>query len=170
MNTIKEAFHRNVKAMQARASIGKGTAITKIRVTDGLACSIEEGPWKLVTDMSPKSGGKGLGPNPGTLGRAALGSCLAVSYVQWAAVLDIPLISLEVEIQADYNSRGAYGWKEVSPAYSEIRYLVRVDSPAEEEEVLRLLDLAEQHTTYFHLFTHPQALKRRVELLASQNK
>jgi hypothetical protein len=76
----------------------QGTAVTRVRLVDGLACEIEEGAWKLVADMSPKSGGEGKGPNPGILGRGALGSCLAIGYAMWAARLGVPLTSLEVEV------------------------------------------------------------------------
>ena len=51
-------------------SVGRNTAVTKVRLGEGLACEVEEGNWKLKVDMSPKTGGMGTAPNPGVYGRA----------------------------------------------------------------------------------------------------
>ena len=83
-STVELAFERNAKALSLRPTLGIGTATTTVRVRDGLTCEIEDGPWKLTADMGEKQGGGNQGPNPGVLGRGALGSCLAMSYVMWA--------------------------------------------------------------------------------------
>ncbi len=75
---IKLAFERNAKAMSLRPSVGQGTAVTKVRLRDGLTCDVEDGNWKLTVDGPAKSGGDGRGPDPGVYGRMALGSCLAI--------------------------------------------------------------------------------------------
>src|SRR5437868_435627 len=85
MDQIKAVLDRNAKALELRPSVGQGTAVTRVRLIDGLACRIEEGQWSLTADMSTKSGGANSGPNPGVLGRASLGSCLAIGYAMWAA-------------------------------------------------------------------------------------
>ena len=78
---IKTIQERNIKALKLRPSIGQGTATTTVRVRSGVTCDIEDGGWKLVADEMPGDGGAGLGPDPGVLGRAGLGSCLAMGYV-----------------------------------------------------------------------------------------
>ncbi len=100
---IKIAFDRNAKALSLRPTLGTGTAVTRVRLREGLTCDIEDGEWKLTADMGEKSGGNNQGPNAGVLGRGALGSCLAMSYAQWAAQLGVPVAGVEVEIQADYD-------------------------------------------------------------------
>jgi len=165
---IKTAFERQAKALSIRPTIGQGTAVTKARVRDGLTCDIEDGRWRLTADMSEKHGGGGAGPDPGVFGRAALASCLAMSYVRWAAKLDIPLNNVEVEVQADYDARGEMGVAEVSPGYSEVRYLVTIDSPASEADITRLLDTADAHTPYFDIFSKPQKMRREVKMLATE--
>lgn len=161
---IKTAFERNAKALTLRPSIGQGTAVTKVRLTEGLSCAIEEGPWKLTADMGEKHGGKGAGPNPGVLGRGALGSCLAIGYAMWAAKLGVAFSSLEVEVQADYDSRAEYGVDAVTPGYREVRCIVTVESDEPESEILRLLEEAEAHSSYFHVFSRPQTVRREVRL------
>lgn len=161
---IREAFERNAKALELRPSIGQGTAVTRVRVADGFTCQVEDGPWKLTVDLAEKSGGNNQGPNPGVMGRAALGSCLAVTYVMWAAKLGVPLDALEVEVQADYDARGYHGIGDVRPGYGEIRYIVRVKSPAPDTEVMKMLDAADAHCDYLHVFAEPQQVRREVRL------
>ncbi len=163
---IRRAFERNAKALTLKPTRGQGTAVTKVRVREGLTCDITEGPWKLTADLSEKSGGNGAGPNPGALGRAALGSCLAMTYVMWAAKYGVPLSALEVEVQADYDSRGTHGIGGVSPGYQEVRYLVTIESDAPEADILRLLDEADRHTTYLDVFRNPQNVRREVRIQA----
>lgn len=164
---VKTAFERNTKVLKLKPSWGRGTAVTTIRVQSGFRCEIEEGDWTLTADMSEKHGGYGAGPNPGVFGRAALGSCLAMCYVRWAALLDVPLNGLDVEIQADYDARGEYGFENVAPDYSEIRYVVTVDSQAPEEDIMRFLDKAETHTPFLAVFRQPQTIRREVRILTS---
>ncbi|HUG44436.1 MAG TPA: OsmC family protein [Acidobacteriota bacterium] len=165
---IKTAFERNQKALTLRPTLGRGTAVTRVRMVDGLTCEVEEGPWKIVADMGEKSGGCNGGPNPGFLGRAALGSCLAVGYVLWAAKRDLPLISLEVEVQADYDSRSYHGIGEAKPGYQQVRYVVRIESPAAEEEIRAVLDEADAHSDYLAVFARPQEVRREVEIVESR--
>lgn len=146
---IADVLERNVKAVTLRPSVGQGTAVTKVTLRDGLACDIQEGPWTLVAGMTEKYGGSNDGPNPGVYGRAALGSCLAIGYAMWAARLGVPIESLQIEVQADYDVRGELGANDsVRPGYTEIRYIVTVTSPATSEEIARWLDTADRYSSW----------------------
>lgn len=146
---IRTAVERSVKAVSLRPSVGQGTAVTRVRLREGLACDIQEGPWTLVAGMTEKYGGTNEGPNPGVLGRAALGSCLAIGYAIWAARLGVPVDALEVEVHADYDARGELGVADdVDPGYSAVRYVVTVSSPASPEDVHRWLDTADRYSSW----------------------
>jgi uncharacterized OsmC-like protein len=164
---IKTAFERNARALELRPAIGRNTAVTRVRLREGLTCDVEEGPWKLVADMGEKHGGANLGPNPGVYGRTALGSCIAISYATWAAKLGVPITALEVEIQADYDSRGHYGLEDIPPGYREVRYVVNIQSPAPEHVVRHLADTADRHTSYLDVFAKPQVVKRELHITGS---
>lgn len=138
--------------------------MTNVRVSDGLTCQIEDGPWKLTADLKEKAGGAERGPDPGVLGRAALGSCAAMGYVMWAARLGVPLASVAVEVRADYDSRGMYGVGDVSPVYREVRYIVSIESDAPEQDIFRVLDTADRHSSYLNVFRRPVNVKREVRL------
>jgi uncharacterized OsmC-like protein len=114
--------------------------------------------------MPKQVGGFGTASTPGALGRAALGSCLAIGYMMWASKLDITIDSLEVEIQADYDDGGLFDTSDSPPGYLEIRYLVRIKSPASPNEIENLLNLGDKHSPYLDVFSRAQSCIRQVEL------
>jgi uncharacterized OsmC-like protein len=165
---IKNALERNARVVQARPAVGQGTAVTKVRWRHGLTCDVEDGPWTFAVGMTDKYGGDNSAPNPGVYGRAALGSCLAIGYAIWAARMNVPFRSLDVEVQADYDVRGELGVDDsVRPGYSEMRVLVTIESDAPESEVLAMLDVAERHSSYLDDFRNPVPVKRELRLVPS---
>jgi uncharacterized OsmC-like protein len=119
--------------------------------------------------MGEKSGGTNAGPSPGVLGRGAFGSCLALGYAMYALRLGVPIESLEVDVEADYDSRGELGVSEdVPPGYTQVRYTVTVTSPASEEDVLRVLDTADRHSPYLDVFARAKDVRRQVRITSPQ--
>jgi uncharacterized OsmC-like protein len=134
----------------------------------GLECEVEEGPWTLKVAMSEKSGGTNAGPNPGVLGRASLGSCLALGYAMWAARLGVPIDSLDVVVETDYDSRGELGVSDdVPPGYNQVRYRVNITSPAGEADVRRLIDTADRYSPYRDVFARAHDVRRELVITAS---
>ena len=115
--------------------------------------------------MGEKSGGSGAGPNPGVLGRGALGSCLALGYAMWAYRLDVPLDAIEVEVEADYDARGELGVSDdVPPGYTQVRYIVTVASSAPEEDVRRVINTADKYSPYRDVFARAHDVRREVRI------
>lgn len=162
---IRTALERNEKAVSLRPSIGQRTAITKVRLGDGLTCAIEDGRWSLTADMPEKYAGAAAGPDPGVYGRAGLGACLAVGYALWAARRGVPLDELELEVHADFDVRGELGLDDdVPPSYSEIRVIVRVESPAPEADVRAVLDEADAHSSWLTNLRRPISVVRETTI------
>lgn len=161
---IRTAIQRAQQAMTRMDSVGRGTARTRVRIEEGLTCQVEDGRWSFTADMSEKAGGAAEGPDPGVYGRAGLASCLAVGYAMWAAYEGVPLTSLEVEVQADYDARAEYGLGDKVPGYDAIRWIVRVESPAPEERVREVLATAEARSPWLQLLRNPQELRGEVQI------
>ena len=168
-DTIKSALERNVRVIEARPSVGQGTAVTKVTLQPGLACEVEDGAWRFNVGMTEKYGGLNSGPNPGVYGRAALGSCLAIGYGMWAARLEIPVRSLTVEVRARYDVRGELGIDDaIRPGYSDIVYIVTVDTDAADADVQRLLDTADRHSSWLDDIRNPVPITRESRIVGRQ--
>jgi len=166
---IKIAFGRVSHAISRRPATGRGTKISRASIKNGLTCEIREANWTMIADMPELNGGGAKGPTPGVYGRAALGSCLAIGYMMRAAAMDIPIEGIEVEIQADYDDAGFYGIAASIPAaYPEFRYLVRVDSQAPEEMILRMLDEADRRSPYLEVYQRGQSCRRQVIIITEK--
>jgi len=165
---IRTNVERKVAEVAERPSAGQGTATTRVTLKPGLECEIEDGPWKLTAGMSTKWGGTNAGPDPGILGRASLGSCLAIGYGVWAARLGVPIDALEVVVQGDYDSRGELGLADdVPPGYLQVRYRVTVTSPAPEADVQRVLDMADKYSPYLDVHARAHDVRRETTIIAA---
>jgi len=162
---IRENMSRNTRALELRPSTGQGTVKTRVELSEGLKCEVVEGPFRFVVDSGAEKGTTPMPLNPGALGRASLGSCIAVAYAMWAAKLEVPIDGLEVDLETDYDARGMYGLDDsISPAYTEARYTVTVHTAASEEEVQRLADTADKYCTFLQVWTQPQKLVRDLRI------
>ena len=161
---IMAAFRRMVRTVETRPARAIGTARTSVRVASGMTCEVTDGEWNLTLDLPERWGGNGAGPNPGVYARAALGSCLAMAYRRWAAAHDLPMRSLEVELEADYDARGELGVADVTPAYTEVRYIVSVESAAPPAEIRRVFDLAERRCPYLVVWSQPMSMRRELRI------
>ena len=161
---IREIAERHVRLLSARPERGHLSCATRARLVDGLRCEIEEGPWRFATDMPAKVGGADSAPTPGVLGRGALAGCLTIGIAAWAARLGVPIHGVQVEVQADFDARGELGIGDVPPGYTEVRYVVSIDSPAPRDELDRLLAMAERHSPYLDVFGRAIALKRALRV------
>src|SRR4249919_3816528 len=164
---IKEAVSRSTKALSLKPSLGLGTGISKAKIINCLSCEITEGNHKLIADMPDSVGGNAQGPTPGVYGRAALGSCLAIGYMMKAATMNIPITMLEVEVQADYDDGALLGTSNVAPGYLEVRYTITIESDAAEDDILKMIDDADEHSPYLDIFSNPQNCKREVHIISS---
>ncbi len=164
--TIKRAYERNKKLLSIKPSKGQYTTTTRVRLYDGTSCEIEHGPWKFTADVGKTEGGNDAGPGPSVLERAALGSCLAIGYAKYAAVLGVPIDDLKVEVEADVDARGTFGIGGVAPGYKGMRYRVTIESAAPEEAIRKVIDEADAHSPVLYNMIHPVGIEREINILS----
>ena len=170
MDAIRQAFERCARALSLRPMLLRGRGISRTRVVNGVLCEIEEGRWKLSADLPPRLGGRGEAPTPGVLGRAAFGSCLAIGYMMHAARLGVPITSLEVEVEADYDNGVLFGVANPRSGCPQVRYTVTVESPAADADVRRVIDEGDTHSPYLHVLAFPQAYSRTVRVVPAKEQ
>lgn len=117
----------------------------------------------------PGDGGLGLGPDPGVFARAALGSCLAMGYVMWAAQLGVPLRGVEMVVEADYDARGMLGVDDsISPGWSAVRYTVAIDSSAPQDVIEKVVNQADKYSSLLDAFQRPLSVTRKLVLTKAE--
>jgi uncharacterized OsmC-like protein len=161
---LRSTFERNARAIELRPSVGQTTAKATVRMVSGTTCTFEGSGWRLVADVGEPQGGHNAGPGPGVYARAALGSCLAINYVTWAAFKGIPLEHLEVEVETDFDARGMYGLGDDPPGFRAVRYRVTVESSALESEVRRFIEEADRHCPTLDDFRRPLPIEREIQI------
>jgi len=90
--------------------------------------------------------------------------------MMYAAKMGVPMAGLEVEIQADYDDGALFGVSTIPAGYSEVRYIVTVESNAPEADILRVLNEADRHDPYLDVFARAQPCRREVHISPVENK
>lgn len=120
--------------------------------------------FQILTDSPPDFAGYGFGPTAPELQLGVLGSCLTHSYLIQAADLQVPIDALEVEVSAEIDARaGQPGYPEITVHPRQLAYVIRVDSPASEEELERLHAAVQTTCPILSLLRTPHAIQGRVE-------
>ena len=92
----------------------------------------------LMTDAPPGLGGVDSGPAAVETLLIALAGCVTSGIAANAALFEVPIDALDVEMEADIDLRGLLGHdKSVRNGFSDIRYTVTIQSPAAEDKVRR---------------------------------
>jgi uncharacterized OsmC-like protein len=130
------------------------SGVRRIRIRD----------FQLISDSGPDFAGYNLGPSSPELQLGVLGSCLTHVFLIHAARLGVPLESLEVEVSGTMDPRaGRAGFEDVPLYPHDLRYAVRVVSPAAPEGIAELHQAVERSCPILNLLLKPQTIHGVVE-------
>ena len=79
-------------------------------------------------------------------------------YVLEAARAGVPISSVEVEVQADYDDGALFGVSDSPPGYTDVRYEISVCSDAPEQDLQRVAEAANERSPYVDVFSRGQAV------------
>ena len=169
MSTIAAAIERLEAAVDRRSGFGVGTSRSVTTSTDALRCRTHEGPWSIDADLPGTLGGDGSASTPGVLLRAALGSCMAMSYRLRAAKHGIEIAAIQVTVEADSELAGMLSCDAPAPpGYAEIRYHVEIESPAPADQVTRIIDEGDRLSPLLDVFTRTNTMRRTTTIRPSE--
>lgn len=134
----------------------QANAIYRARVdlVEGVRCAAtaqSSNPLSFDNPVSPNLGlgcrvdygGKGLGMVPAELFLVSIGSCIAVGFGVFAALHDIVLDQVAIELSGHADLRGVLGMdKSVPIGFKRIEYTVAVRSSAPEDVLRKVVHLA----------------------------
>lgn len=114
----------------------------------------------IVSDSLPGFAGFDLGPGSPELQFGVLGSCLAQTVPIQAALHDVPITTLEVEVSGLFDPRaGAEGYEDVPVHPQDLVYAAHVDSPADPDRIAALQARVEAACPILNLLRLPRAVR-----------
>jgi uncharacterized OsmC-like protein len=110
----------------------------------------------LTADAPPGLGGVDGAPAAVEVLLAALAGCLTSGIAANAALFDVPLDALDIDLEADIDLRGVFGHdKSVRNGFSALRYTVTLQSPADEAKVRRCKETIDRKSPVLDVLTRP---------------
>jgi uncharacterized OsmC-like protein len=117
MAQLDDYLKRKTAALEARQAdftADPDKALVRLSASSRIAGNsgvrpVRMGDYTVITDSAPGLAGFSLGPTAPEMLLGALASCLAHTYAIQAALLDVPLDSLEVSVSAALDFRGVVG-------------------------------------------------------------
>jgi uncharacterized OsmC-like protein len=119
------------------------------------------------TDWPPELGGRDSGPSPGETLLAALGGCVAQTYITKAAVRGVDIDELEVAIEATVDLRGVFELDAVRAGLAGAVVTVRVRSGAGDAVLAELGRTVTRASAVYDSLTHPVPMRLAVQRLPS---
>jgi uncharacterized OsmC-like protein len=149
-----------LKPKQVRAETTLVTVGDPVQI--GVRRSVIRG-HQLVTDSGPELGGTDLGPSPVELLLASLGGCLAHTFMIQAAVRDIPITALDVDVTATVNPLAGQPGIPVHP--TDFSYSLRIESSAPTDEIEAAYEAAERACPVTAALTQPVPVAGKLQIV-----
>lgn len=135
-------------------------AITKFSVSskllDRLKTENKIRGFTSIIDEPENIGGDNTGPTPVEVALSSLAACQEITYRYYADKLDIPLNSVEIEINGKLDFKGFLSVsEEVRPGYQNVNVNVYLDSSAEKDKLEKLKEIVDKHCPVLDLFRNP---------------
>jgi uncharacterized OsmC-like protein len=116
----------------------------------------------MTADAPPGLGGVDAGPAAVEVLLGALAACLTSGIAANAALFEVPIDGLDIDMEADIDLRGLLGHdKSVRNGFSEIRYTVTIESPAPEDKVRKCKETIDRKSPVLEALTTPVKMSSR---------
>jgi len=164
MSQLKDALLKTIQGIQNNPDTAKVVFRAETKLVDGVNCTAKVRDFnEMVIDEPPLLGGSDKGMNPIELIAAALGTCQEIMYAAYAAVMDIKLDAVTVDVKGRVDLRGLFGLDESVPAgYSTISYITKISSQEENEKVEQLVQAVESHCPVLDTLVRPISVSGKV--------
>ena len=126
----------------------------------GIACKVDTGRALVEAGLHPATGGSGVQACSGDMLLEALVACAGVTLGAVATALGVELREAKVSAEGDLDFRGTLGVdKEAPVGFRAIRLRFDLQTDAPEEQVERLIRLAERYCVVYQTLRQPAALE-----------
>lgn len=150
--------------IRANPGHGRLTLSASGEILDGVRCHATIREHELGIDEPMGIGGTDTGPNPVEIVLAALGTCQAITYRVWAAMLGIQLDTVRFETEGDIDLNGFFGLNDATrPGLERIRHRVTLVGPESEARYRELAEAVDRHCPVLDIVANPMAVEHTVE-------
>lgn len=145
--TVKAALMQAIAGVQGNSAGAKVVFRAKTQLEEDVRCSARVRDFApMIIDEPPELGGSDAGVNPVELLLVALGTCQEIMYGAYASVMGVPLNSVKVNLRGYLDLRGLLSIDPAIPSgYQKITFETEVDSPADTETLMKLVQIVESH-------------------------
>jgi uncharacterized OsmC-like protein len=163
---IRENPALGKRTVKVRSSWKRGTkALIEIGAQEvgGLEATPPTRRFFVTMDAPPGLGGVDAAPTAAESLVAALAGCLTSGIATNAALFDIPLDAIGIEMEADIDFRGLLGHdKSVRSGFSDIRYTVTIESSAAEAQVRKCKETIDRKSPVGDTLANPTTITSRL--------
>lgn len=115
----------------------------------------------FITDSAPGLAGHGLGPTAPEMLLGALASCLVHTYLIQAAIMNIPLDHVEIEVIGKLDMTGVVGLPyQNPPRLQDISYTAHVETTASAKDIQNMHDAVEETCPVLNTIRYPVEVTR----------
>lgn len=157
---FKTAFDSTNAALTAAPQNARATFSATSTLGDGVNSNVAIRQFNVAVDEPQALGGTDTAPNPVEYILAALGSCQEITYRLYADALGIPVNRVSVRLEGDIDLRGLFNVdKSIRPGFQGITAEVSIDSPASENDLLRLKGVVDRHCPVLDILQNPTPVR-----------
>ena len=152
---------------RAKFTASPEAALVRLKATSHVAGNtgvrpVRMGDYIVISDSAPGLAGHSLGPSSPEMLLGALASCLVHTYLLQAALLEIPLDNVEVEISGALDMTGVVGLPAAGPLKMEqLGYKADISSPAADSDIARLHGAVESACAVLNTLRSPMEVVRQ---------
>ena len=145
--------------VKAKSTWCRGT-MTQVTLTEWSAGGNRMTPparrFTIMVDEPPDLGGGDAAPFPIEVLLAALAGCVTNATATNAALFDVPIDAIELDMEAHLDARGFMGHdKTVRNGVTDINYTVTIQSPAPEEKVRKCKETIDRKSAVRDTLANP---------------
>ena len=157
---FKDVFTGAQAALGVEPAAARAAFEAQSRQGEGLHSTVAIRQFSVGVDEPTSLGGADAAPNPVEYVLAALGSCQEITYRLYADALGIPLNGVSVRLTGAIDLRGFFNVDQsVRPGYQSIEAEVLLESPASEQELLRLKEIVDRHCPVLDILSNPTPVR-----------
>jgi putative redox protein len=155
--TVKNALLKTIDKINSDPKAANLVFRAETDLKEGVRCIAKVRDFELlVVDEPAALGGTDVAMNPVELVLAAFGTCQEIMYSAYAAVLDIPLTEVKVDVKGYLNLQGLLGLdSSVPPGYQKIVWETRISSPSDEASLRALVATVEKTCPLLDIIKRP---------------